>query len=122
MRSRKVIDGNVVWFGSSGITDEGKAKFTKDKQSFDSGTEGIKDSLSIWLSILKGELWYNVTYGLSLLENVKYKIILDNEIVSMIEKHPDVINVSYLQSSVVNHKYTANVVINSIYGVQTFDF
>lgn len=128
---------NVVWFGVSRFTKGGfdiskwdLSKFDTDinKQefynsidknagiSFSDKQQAICDSLTQRLYILKGELWYNVKYGLPLTDRTAKKVDYDAFVLTTITSHPDVDSIISFTSSVNNHRYTCNVQIQSVYG------
>lgn len=112
-------DFRVVWFGSYGTDENGKALFfDKDNKhdNFSSKQQAVVDSLTQRLSVLKGELWYSINEGLPLLDKTKSKLSLDSALGSIILKHPDVTNIVEFNSKIVNRKYHADVKILSVYG------
>ena len=126
MRCRKIIDGNIVWFGSVGKNEDGTGQLVyteKDRNSkfnFSEEQQAVSDSLTQRLSILKRELWYRINYGLSLFEK-NSKALIDSEISSIIMSHPDVSRISSFSSYMIDKKYTLNVQIVSIYGEITLN-
>lgn len=112
-------DFRVVWFGSYGTDENGKALFfNKDNKhdNFSSKQQAVVDSLSQRLSVLKGELWYSINEGLPLLDKTKSKLSLDSALGSIILKHPDVTNIIEFNSKIFDRKYHADVKILSVYG------
>lgn len=99
MRCRKIIDGNIVWFNKVN-------KETKLESSFSEKQQSVVDSLTQRLSVIKSELWYNVTYGLPLFDKVKNKIAMDGAVVTIVNSHPDIISITSFESTVVNRKYS----------------
>ena len=136
MRTRRIkIDEtgvkHIVWFGSYGKNLDGTAKFydaSVDRSLYgkdDNGKhdnysdkqEAIKDSLMQRLSVIKGELWYNVSVGVPLFEKIKKKGVLDSYIAMEILKHPDVKEIVEFKSEVINnHYYKCSCMILSKYG------
>lgn len=78
--------------------------------------EGVASSLTQRTSVLKGELWWQINYGLPLLDKVKNKNIYDSVLINIILKHPDVVNIFYLNSYVIDSQYYYEVKISSVYG------
>lgn len=78
--------------------------------------QGVVDSLTQRLSVIKGELWYNVSYGVPLLDKVRSKGIMDAYIISIIVHHPDVVRVENFNSSISKHSYSCYADIISKYG------
>lgn len=112
MRCRNSVGNNIVWFGSSGITEEGKAK---KADNFVENEKAVAQSLKQKLSIIQGELWYHINYGLPLYNKIKSKGVFDAVILGIIEDHPSVKKIVSFESSIVNHKYTFTFTINTIY-------
>lgn len=136
MKTRRIkIDGtgvkHIVWFGSYGKNLDGTAMFydsDADRDAYgknDNGKhnnysenqEAIRDSLMQRLSVIRGELWYNVSVGLPLFEKIKKKGVLDSYIAMEILKHPDVKEVLEFKSEIINnHNYTCSCKVLSKYG------
>lgn len=113
MRCRKIENGNIVWFGSAGKTAEGRSKLAlnfADKQ------EGVANSLTQRLSVIAGELWYNVSYGLPLLEKVDSKTAIDATVSEIVLSHPDVTDISEFSSEISGTKYSARVTVETVFG------
>lgn len=79
--------------------------------------QGIVDSLTQRLSVIKGELWYNTSYGVPLFDKTKSKGIIDAYVISIILQHPNVVRIENFKSEVKNHNYFCNVDIISEYGI-----
>ena len=88
MRCRNSIDKNIVWFKSYGIEEDGKAK--KVDENFVENEKAVAQSLKQKLSVIQGELWYHINYGLPLYNKVKSKGVLDAVILGILEDHPSV--------------------------------
>ena len=123
MRCRRIITDTdkkkkVVWFGSYGKNEDGTAKFYDNTKhnNFSDKQEGVADSLTQRLSVIKGELWYNISYGLPLFEKQKSKVAIDSFIGSTITTHPDVTSIESFKSQVIDKNYTCTIVINTVYG------
>ena len=84
--------------------------------SYDKNQQGLNDSLIQRLSVLKGELWYNVNQGLPLIEKIKSKHLIDASVLSIIADHPDVDKIISFSSRVENNKYRCGVEILSKFG------
>lgn len=124
---------NVVWFGASGrkiigfdkvnwdiaVWDDatGKTIFANKDTSFSSGKQGVVDNLTQRLSIIKNELWYNISYGLPLFDKNHSKTAFDAFILTVVNQHPEVNNIIEFSSKVVNHKYSCHIQIQSVYGL-----
>ena len=77
--------------------------------------EGTAYSLIQRLSVLKNELWWQINYGIPLLEKVKNKNIFDSVIINIILNHPDVTNILYLNSFIKENQYYFEVKVSTIY-------
>lgn len=77
--------------------------------------EGTAYSLIQRLSVLKNELWWQINYGIPLLEKVKNKNIFDSVIINIILNHPDVTNIIYLNSFVQGNQYYFEVKVSTVY-------
>lgn len=84
--------------------------------NYSTGVKGVRDALIPRLSVIKGELWYKMSYGLPLMEKIKSKGIYDSIIVRYITDYSDVVNLEDFYSSLDNYKYVFNCNINTIYG------
>ena len=113
MRCRNSINKNIVWFKSYGIEEDGKAK--KVDENFVENEKAVAQSLKQKLSVIQGELWYHINYGLPLYNKVKSKGVLDAVILGILEDHPSVKKIINFKSSIVNHKYTFTFTVNTIY-------
>lgn len=128
MRTRRIVDEtfgatrkrSVVWFGSSGVDANGKAKFVNagDKHdNFSSGIEMVKDSLIQRLSVIRHELWWNWQYGMPLVDDDTAQITIDDFVMKTISQHPNVISIMKFSSKVEGRNYTCNVEFKTSFGV-----
>ena len=123
-----VIHKDIVWFGSYGVHADGTAKrYTNsdevnDKSQFvpqdNYATEqqGVADSLTQRLSVLKNELWYQMSYGLPLFEKYRSKGTIDAYVVLTVLSHPDVRSFTSFSSTLERNSYSCNFVVNTTYG------
>lgn len=113
MKCRKLQEQNLVWFNSSGLNPNG----TKiSAQNFSEGPDATKDSLTQRLKILRGELWYAITYGIPLTEKIKSKVAIDSHVLSVVSSHIDVLEVIKFESSMVGTKYTSTFTARTTFG------
>ena len=84
--------------------------------NYSEGKAGVADSLAQRLSVIKGELWYDINYGLPLLDENKSSITMDSYILSVLNKHPDVIAVVNFESDVVDKTYRCSFEVQTKYG------
>ena len=120
MRCRRIVDGNVVWFGSKGKQANGHAEFFNPNDKHDNyadNQEAVADSLTQRLSVIQKELWYATSYGLPLFEKTRSKATVDATVADIITQHPDVVSILSFSSEVVNHKYSCSVSVQSTFGV-----
>ncbi len=113
MRCRKIENGNIVWFGSAGKTTDGRSKLALN---FADNQEGVANSLTQRLSVIAGELWYNITYGLPLLEKVDSKTAIDATVSEIVLSHPDVTDITEFSSVVEGSKYSAKMTVETSFG------
>jgi len=136
MRTRKLVkDENnkihLVWFGSYGKNQNGTAKFagTVDvskpygyedngkHENYSTLAEGIRDDLIQRLSLIKGELWYNIKLGIPLFNKIKKKGLIDSYIIKEVLSCPDVTNIVKFKSYVQNDRnYSCEILVNTTYG------
>lgn len=124
---------DVVWFGTIGkqavgfdnqlwdvaTWDDtpGEALFLhEDRSSFSEKQQSVVDSLTQRLSIIRGELWYAMSYGLPLFEKNRSKLEFDAFIIKTITEHPDVDSIISFKSDVKGSNYACEVKIQSKYG------
>lgn len=98
MICRKIVDGKLVWFGSSGLNIDLTAKKTSN---YASGLDGIVASLSQRLSVMNGELWYRRDQGIPLFDKHKNKNLLDVYFSTTIFEHPNIISIDTFESEML---------------------
>lgn len=81
-----------------------------------SGTDAVIASLTQRLSVIKGELWYQVNYGLPLTEKQRGTNVLDLVIGDIISSHPGVASLDSYTSKVNGHTYFYECKITSVFG------
>lgn len=127
MRVRRIVDEKsdatrrraVVWFGSSGINDDGTAKFVSNANKHDnfaSENDMVCDSLIQRLSVIRHELWYNYQYGMPLVDNDTSKVTVDTFVMSTIQQHQDVIEITSFTSFINKHDYHCDVKFTTRFG------
>ena len=118
MKCRNVIIDNgvqqAVFFGSYGLNLDGTAK---KANNYVSDAEAIRASLIQRLSIIKGELWYNVIFGQPLFDKSKSKVPFDSFVLTEIKKTEGVIDILKFESKVEQHDYYCAAQIQSQYGL-----
>lgn len=114
MRCRQIIDKNkVCWFGSYGKDAAGK-KLKAD--NFLSQQDAVATDLQQKLQILKGELWYKISYGQPLFDKLKSKIAIDAFIATTINEQTGVRGIKSFISSISNNVYHCRVEIITNWG------
>ena len=137
MRCRKIVEENgiknIVWFGSYGKNQDGTAKFagevTSDvnkqygyedngkHENYSIEEQAICDSITQQLSIIRGELWYNINKGLPIFDKVKRKGFIDSYVVETTLNTKDVKSITSFKSEIENnHHYKANLNVLTKYG------
>lgn len=137
MRCRRIVDGKIVWFGSKGlqkavrcsdetiasdnlfVTENMVALFYNKNDKHDNYADkqqGVADSVTQRLSVIRGELWYKIGYGIPLLEKVKSKSIIDANVIQTIVEHPDVNTIKDFNSHVDKHHYHCSMTIVTLWG------
>ena len=85
--------------------------------------EMVSKSLIQRLGIIKGELYYNLNYGLPLLEKIRDKALFDMKIINIINNHPAVLQIKNYESKLIknnvlakeNNVYSFTAIIITIY-------
>ena len=119
------IDKHVVWFGSYGRNEDGTSKFFNPDNKHDNFSEQqeyVADALTQKLNVLQGELWWNISYGLPLMQKINSKTALDASIVQIIANQPEIRDILVFESSLTLHKYSAHIEVDSIYGPISLNF
>lgn len=117
MRTRNIVNGNVVWFGSIGVDSNGKKI---PAENFAENANSVVASLTQQLSVLKYELWYNNNYGIPIVDKVKSKAQLDAYVGSIITQNKDVVKIEKFVSNLKDSQYTCNVKILTTFGETEF--
>lgn len=84
--------------------------------SFVDNQSAVATSLTQRLNIIRGELWYKVSFGLPLYEKISKKIEMDAAVLQIVNEHPDVISVNNFNSVIIKHTYSCSMTIKSKYG------
>lgn len=78
--------------------------------------QSVADSLTQRLSVIRRELWYDVNFGLPLLDKQKSKVAIDAFIGKTVLAHPDVDSIQDFDSKIINKVYTCSMKIITKYG------
>lgn len=84
--------------------------------NYSTGLEAVRNCLIQRLSIIKGELWYNMSFGQPLLDKNKHKDTFDAHIVAVVLQHPDVKEIKQFDSKLEGHSYYCKLNIMTKYG------
>lgn len=87
-----------------------------DDKNFVEKQEGVASSLNQLLSVIKSEIWYNISYGLPLYDKISTKFQIDAVILSIVNGHPEVITVDEFNSYLSGNSYHCDLTVESIYG------
>lgn len=110
---------HIVWFGSYGKNLDGSAKFYNIENKNDNYSEKqqyIVDSITEKLSVLKYELWFNVNYGMPIIDKTRVKGIIDAYVVEEIYNNSDVTDIKQFSSTFTEHNYSATIKVISTFG------
>lgn len=88
---------------------------TMPVQNYVSDTDAVVASLIQRLSLIKGELWYQVNYGIPLTENTSSVALFDSVISDIIVSHPGVAAIENYQSYISGNTYYYTCKIKSIF-------
>jgi len=78
--------------------------------------DAITSALRQKLSVIKGELWFNRSFGIPLIDKVKSKAIFDTYTMSIVNKQTGINNIKKFESTVERHDYHLNIELQSVYG------
>lgn len=89
-------------------------------QNYSNYQKGVACNLIQKLSIIKNELWWNINWGLPLLEKVRNKSIIDSVIINIVLSTRDVRNIVKLTSSVDKRTktYSFDMVVETVWNEQ----
>ena len=88
----------------------------KNRCTYTSDIEAVRQYLLQHLAIIQHERWYNYEYGLPLLDNTASKAIMDAAVAMIISEQPDIINAETFESCVENHAYHLSFSVMTKYG------
>ena len=139
MKCRNYVDSNddmgkktktIVWFNSAGITtlycsnnvlcsDRMTVRESNANKKYDNYVEkqnAITCSLNQKLSIIKGELWTDINYGIPLFDKYRSKAIMDAYVLQKLNQHSQVKKIISFNSKLVEHAYSCTTVLLTNYG------
>lgn len=113
--SGSAING-TIWTVDTPSTQVGRGSLTTTPvANYAENTDAVVDSLIQRLSIIKGELWYQVNYGLPLTEKQTGINVFDLIIADIISSHPGVASLDKYTSKIIDHTYYYSCQITSIF-------
>lgn len=121
MKCRRLTENKgIVWFGrdcKNVHEDDADLRLPiVEGGNYAEDKDAVEHSLTQRLSVLKGELWYQINYGIPLLEKQKGTRVLDVVICDIITSHPAVSSLTSYSSKIVDGVYTFDCSIKTIYG------
>lgn len=102
-------------FVSGGAADGVVTRTYPVLDNYSSDSQAVADSLTQRLSVIKGELWYQVNYGLPLTEKQRGTNVLDLVIGDIISSHPGVASLDSYTSKVNGHTYSYECKITTVF-------
>lgn len=95
---------------------ENLPKYITESKNYVGEQQGVVDSLIQRLSVIKGELWYNPTYGLPLVDKIRSKGLMDAAVADIIYNQPDVELINSFTSDIgKSHIYSFDFSVITIY-------
>lgn len=112
------IHRDICWFGSVGKDENGNGLFVENDKHSNYGKDGraIRDLIIQKLSIIKGEIWTDPSFGIPLFDKLKNKGVMDSYIINQILKIDGVNNIVNFQSNIENNSYVCNLIVETDYG------
>lgn len=89
--------------------------FANKQENYVDKQEGVAKSLTQRLAVIKNELWYDINYGLPLIDKIKNKAVFDAYIIKTINAHQEVKKIKEYISSVDHGVYTYKCTAISIF-------
>lgn len=116
--SNSTINGTFGLNSASFIYSLGKCTLTTDPKlpNYVEDTDAVVVSLIQRLSVIKGELWWQVNYGIPLTDKVRGTTLYDMVVTDIITSHPGVASIQSYSSNLVGHTYTYTCTIKTVFG------
>lgn len=113
-----VVDDSIILLSSDSYQNSYKIDLTTvaKQPSYVDRQQAVASSLTQRLSVIRGELWYNVSYGIPLLEKIKSKSIIDATVIQIVSSHQDVNDIKDFYSYIDRHSYHCKMTVMSKYG------
>lgn len=115
------INGTFGSGSTSFTTSLGKCTLTTKQNlpNYVEDTDSVVVSLIQRLSVIKGELWWQVNYGMPLTDKVRGTTLYDMVVTDIITSHPGVTSIQSYSSNLVGHTYTYTCTIKTVFGDTT---
>ena len=88
-------------------------------ETFVADLDAITCALNERLRVIKGELWYNISFGLPLFDKVASKIQMDSAVLNIVNSQKGVEAVTEFNSTIVKSEYRCTMKIKTQYGDAT---
>lgn len=111
--SKLVVDTSKV--SEMKVTLE-EVSIAKRDMNYVKDIEGVSAMLQQELSVIKGELWYNVNYGLPLLDKIKSKTVIDSKVLEIVSNNLYVRGILSFSSLINNKTYTCAMEVSTVFG------
>ena len=116
LNDNSTINGKIT---TRGLPDDvGVGSLTNEKKlpNYVEDTDSVVVSLIQRLSVIKGELWWQVNYGMPLTDKVRGTTLYDMVVTDIITSHPGVASIQSYSSNLVGHTYTYTCTIKTVFG------
>lgn len=115
--NNSAINGTFGSGSASFTTSLGKCTLTTPRlPNYVEDTDAVVVSLIQRLSVIKGELWWQVNYGMPLTDKVRGTTLYDMVVTDIITSHPGVASIQSYSSNIIGHTYTYTCTIKTIFG------
>lgn len=116
--SNSTINGTFGLNSASFTYSLGKCTLTTRQKlpNYVEDTDAVVVSLIQRLSVIKGELWWQVNYGMPLTDKVRGTTLYDMVVTDIITSHPGVASIQSYSSNLVGHTYTYTCTIKTVFG------
>lgn len=112
-KCRNIVDGDVVWFGSRGRDENGRAV---PAENYAVDANAVRAAVIEKLSVLQKELWYDKDFGMPLVTKVKTKALIDAHVAAVISGNPGVLKIDTFVSSIRGREYRCEATVVTEYG------
>lgn len=115
MRCRALNEKNhIIWFGKD-LDNKTPAGTFANASNYAENSDAVVASLIQRLSVIQGELWYQVGYGIPLMNNITRGALFDSVIADIITSHPGVTEITEFTSKIIGRTYYYDCKIRTIF-------